>query len=318
MKKKMIYVYPDWEDVNIKEVVIEFCRQFWGFLHVEETVHNVLNGNAQMNLGPDKVGTYTQKMAPMLIGSFTIGVDPAKGKFLKMEYEIDKGKLVHSKQILCKTYWSLVFKGLKKLLETPYSRFEPAELHKATEQNIGEMESCTNCGKSISNSTEFCTFCGAKQEIKKVEILNAEDLKTCVKCGKSISISTEFCTFCGANQEIRRIEILSAEDSKTCIKCGKLIPISDGFCAFCGAKQELKRIETLDMPDTRLCIKCGKSIPRSLKFCTFCGAKLELERVEALDTPKVKSCIKCGKSIPRSLKFCTFCGTQQEFEKLIL
>ena len=136
----MIYPYSDWEDENIKEVVIEFCRQFWGFLHVEETVHNVLRGNAQMNLGPDKVGTYSQKMAPMLEGSFTIGVDPAKGKFLKIEYKVDKGKFVHSKQKLSKSYWSLVYKGLRGLLVPPYSRFEPAELQKATEKIIGSSE----------------------------------------------------------------------------------------------------------------------------------------------------------------------------------
>ncbi|MFW9939725.1 MAG: zinc ribbon domain-containing protein [Candidatus Thorarchaeota archaeon] len=242
MKKKVIYVYPDWEDENIKEVVIEFCRQFWGFLHVEETAPNVLKGNAQMDLGPEKQGTIAQKMAPMLIGSFTIGVDPVKGKFLKIEYEIDKGKLVHSKQILCKSYWSLVYKGLKGLLEPPYSRFEPAEIKKATAKDVEELKPCIKCGKSISISSKFCASCGAKQEIMKVEGVSAEESKPCIKCGKSISISSKFCAACGAKQEIMKVEGVSAEESKICIKCGKSISISSKFCASCGAKQEFEKL----------------------------------------------------------------------------
>jgi len=317
MKKKMIFISPDWEDEVIKEVIIEFCRLFWGFLRVEEITPNVLRGNAQMNLGPTKVGTYSQKTAPMLIGDFTIGVDPGKGKFLKIEYKVDKGKFIHSKQILSRTYWSLVYKGLRGLLEKPYSSYEPAELQKATEKDIDEMMSCINCGKSIPITTEICAFCGATQEIKKVGILSTGDSKTCIKCYKLIPKSTEFCTFCGATQEIKKVEILSTEDSKPCIKCGKSMPRSGKFCISCGSKQELEEVKISDTPNTKPCIKCGKSMARSGKFCPSCGSKQELERVEALDTPNTKPCIKCGKLIPRSEKFCTFCGTHQEVEKLI-
>lgn len=277
MKRKKIFIHPDWEDENIKLVLVEFCKNFWGYLQIVEIEPNVLKGNQQMNLGPNKVGTYSQKNAPMLSGTFTIGVDPVKGKFLQIEYLVDKGHLIKSKQILSRTYWGTVYKTLRKAFENPLSSFIQEDYYKSEEKDKVDITTCVYCGKTIPSSTEFCTFCGAKQEIKEEVILSSEDSKSCISCGKLIPSSTEFCTFCGVNQEIKKVEILSPEDSKSCIKCGKILPISDEFCQFCGANQEVEKVEALDAPNVKPCIKCGKSIPKSTTFCTHCGTKQELE-----------------------------------------
>lgn len=48
---------------------------------------------------------------------------------------------------------------------------------------------CTNCGKTLPNDSEFCTFCG--KEIEKGLT------PKCSKCGSEIPKDSEFCPYCG-------------------------------------------------------------------------------------------------------------------------
>ena len=117
----MIFCNPEWEDKDIKEVIKGTCAQFMGGLPLVELENNVLEGSGQMNLGPEKKDSILQKRAPELRGTFQIGVDPTKGKFVQIEYEIAKGTY---KKTLSKSYWVGLYKGLKSVLEKPLSSFQ--------------------------------------------------------------------------------------------------------------------------------------------------------------------------------------------------
>lgn len=82
---------------------------------------NMLEGSGQLNLGPEKEGSYLQKKAPVLKGTFQIGEDPSKGKYLQIDYEIAKGSY---KKTLSKSYWVGLSKGLESVLKQPFSNFE--------------------------------------------------------------------------------------------------------------------------------------------------------------------------------------------------
>lgn len=52
---------------------------------------------------------------------------------------------------------------------------------------------CSNCDKEIPDGSEFCSYCGAKQE----------ELLFCYKCGHEIPADSDFCQFCGTTQPNR-------------------------------------------------------------------------------------------------------------------
>ncbi|MFX0105506.1 MAG: hypothetical protein ACFE75_08450 [Candidatus Hodarchaeota archaeon] len=121
MKKQVIFCNPEWDDKEIKELIQGTCAQFMGGLPIVELENNILEGSGQLNLGPDKKDSYLQRKAPELKGTFQIGVDPTKGKYLEIEYEIGKGTY---KKTLSKSYWEGLHKGLKSVLEKPLSSFQ--------------------------------------------------------------------------------------------------------------------------------------------------------------------------------------------------
>ena len=117
----MIFCNPEWDDKEIKDVIKGTCAQFMGGLPIVELENNILEGTGQMNLGPEKKDSSQQRKAPILKGTFQIGVDPVKGKYIQMEYEIGKGTY---KKILSKSYWEGLHSGLKSVLEKPLSSFQ--------------------------------------------------------------------------------------------------------------------------------------------------------------------------------------------------
>jgi len=121
MKQKIIYCNSEWENENIIELIKGTCASYMGGLPITELEPNLLEGSGQMNLGPEKKDSYLQKKAPELKGTFQIGEDPTKGKFLQIEYEIGKGSY---KKTLCKSYWVGLAKGLESVLVQPFSNFE--------------------------------------------------------------------------------------------------------------------------------------------------------------------------------------------------
>ena len=120
MKRRVIFYQSDWEDDSIKELIKGTWKEFMGGLPIVEVESNVLEGSGQLNLGPEKKDSFLQKRAPILKGIFQIGVDPAKGKYLKIDYEVGKGTY---KKTLTKSYWEGLYKGLKSVLEKTYSSF---------------------------------------------------------------------------------------------------------------------------------------------------------------------------------------------------
>ena len=55
---------------------------------------------------------------------------------------------------------------------------------------------CPYCNTEISNDSLFCGACGKK----------LPQQKECVKCGKLIDANSEFCPYCGAKQDLRDVE----------------------------------------------------------------------------------------------------------------
>lgn len=69
---------------------------------------------------------------------------------------------------------------------------------------------CNQCGKEISNETEFCTYCGASVG------------KVCTECGSPIFEGSHFCVKCGKGI------------NASCPKCGKELESGVRFCPVCG------------------------------------------------------------------------------------
>lgn len=104
--------------------------------------------------------------------------------------------------------------------QTPTQQIPQPTVHPQTEPNITGIWTCPECGKT--NTTKFCSNCGAKQPVPEVD-----DSWYCPNCGTSCE--GKFCPECGTKRP---------EKKKTlkCDKCGWVA--EDGqvtkFCPNCG------------------------------------------------------------------------------------
>lgn len=55
---------------------------------------------------------------------------------------------------------------------------------------------CNNCNREIPDGSEFCSYCGSKQE----------ETFFCYKCGHKLPPDSEFCQYCGTEQSSRTIQ----------------------------------------------------------------------------------------------------------------
>lgn len=110
MKKLVINCSPDWEVETIKEVIKEFCKYY-----------TIRGGLTLVNSGPNIIQGSTKKYH----GTFTIRDNSSGGKDLEIDY--DEGSILrhgtHGKG-LRRIFWENLYKGLKKLLEKPYSNYK--------------------------------------------------------------------------------------------------------------------------------------------------------------------------------------------------
>lgn len=69
---------------------------------------------------------------------------------------------------------------------------------------------CIKCGKELDSGSNFCKYCGAKQDepVKAAPAPAAPapaekkpEGKLCVCCGKELAANMKFCKYCGTNQE---------------------------------------------------------------------------------------------------------------------
>ncbi len=55
---------------------------------------------------------------------------------------------------------------------------------------------CPNCGKEITDTSKFCTYCGARQPVEITQV--------CVKCGLDTPEGATFCPYCGVDLRVPR------------------------------------------------------------------------------------------------------------------
>lgn len=97
-----------------------------------------------------------------------------------------------------------------------------------------DMMNCPKCGSLIPFSSNFCTQCGKKQEIKVEEKPATEKEKNCPKCGATMPSWAEFCNMCGEKQEVREGEQQNQED-KEVFKKTELIKSASDLDSLLGA-----------------------------------------------------------------------------------
>jgi DNA-directed RNA polymerase subunit RPC12/RpoP len=74
----------------------------------------------------------------------------------------------------------------------------------------------------------------------KVQKLRLQDKKLCPKCGAELDINQQFCSVCGAKQEMPSAQVQAAATADTkfkCANCSAELAAGQVFCPSCGAKQ---------------------------------------------------------------------------------
>lgn len=110
MKKLVINCPPDWEVENIKEVIKSFCAGY-----------TLRGGLTLVNSGPNIIKGSTKKYH----GTFTIREKSSDGIDLEIDY--DEGSILKHGSYgkgNRKIFWVNLYKGLKQVLEKPYSSFK--------------------------------------------------------------------------------------------------------------------------------------------------------------------------------------------------
>ncbi len=133
---------------------------------------------------------------------------------------------------------------------------------------------------------------------------------SCPSCGRKISASDMFCTYCGSkisdqpekDKSTRTKDRVTVEEyikgikDYSCEICGEKISGRDKYCPGCGNLIVIKEI-----PDT--CSKCGYKLSKDFVYCPKCATKIEPVELRT-------KCSKCGADLIYGKGFCVCCGTK--------
>lgn len=119
-------------------------------------------------------------------------------------------------------------------------------------------------------------------EVAKETIRRNKGLVLCANCGAEISETSPYCTNCGAKNTAgekvlaeRAAAEAAAEAASKCPVCGAPRTPGAAFCPSCGNKFDDGDTPAAEAQTNGIvCPTCGKIVPEGYKFCTSCGTKV--------------------------------------------
>ena len=152
---------------------------------------------------------------------------------------------------------------------------------------------CGNCREKLSDSDEFCRFCGTKRGEGLFLPYDKDSLDEqdpcsdtvtrkhkCRKCGFKWTTDYDYdpekyCPQCGTYAPFEPVERDLWSYTSHCYYCGCTFIDKKEKCPLCGRKTEITKTKNHEQYTyTGRCFSCGKYLPDGDEYCRYCGAKI--------------------------------------------
>ena len=183
-----------------------------------------------------------------------------------------------------------------------------------------QTKKCVQCAKEMTNSGNFCVYCGHDQR----EPPAPPETKPCIKCGNELPSSISFCGACGQNQS------QPLQQQQPCVYCGTPIAASSPSCPVCFAFTDPNLMRSIPL---KQCINpnCQMALMGLAPSCYKCNTNQTIPPQHSspqsgtnpflyspamfssysMMTPQMKYCADCRETLPEQSDTCVHCQARQ-------
>jgi predicted RNA-binding Zn-ribbon protein involved in translation (DUF1610 family) len=159
------------------------------------------------------------------------------------------------------------------------------------------MRYCKNCGKPISEITEYCSYCGTKLEFQENEgkFVRQEKYRYCPNCGTKLYVDENQelarCSSCGTVFELHPITVNVGTARDAYAKCGE--NEAEFGASFTESVRKNQSKTTIKKSINSSCIYCGRNINVQINgekdelYCPYCGRLIQLSQIQATEEAKI-------------------------------
>ena len=201
--------------------------------------------------------------------------------------------------------------------EIPVEAEESEEIVEEEKEEIEEDEKrlCSNCGKELKSTQDFCPDCGTQAfnfpvELEKENSKNLDDEETseieedkkeqnqekeieendfafCIECGKKLKKTQEFCPACGAKVMDENLDEIEEDTKEEDLKeSSKIEETEESETEIEETEEEIEDAPLEIKEDLIVCESCGKKLKKGQDFCIHCGVKVKEVTNKSLEEPK--------------------------------